>query len=164
MGRAVVKGGYAMDSTGALLSSQGQRFSTANFSVEIFSAPPMQGYKFCWASPNAVLSVAGRHAHISICSEKSPGLLFAIAKVLEVHNLAMVHQYVSSDSFKDVIMIHIKVSHASSFPVPMTQEPGLIEISGIIEQAMRDYGQLVETQIDEQVFKSALDDIMQLIS
>ncbi|CAA7405223.1 unnamed protein product [Spirodela intermedia] len=138
MGKTVVNEGYAMDSKEALLSGRRKQFSAANFPPEIFSAPLMQDYKFCWASPNAVLSVAGDHAHISICSDKSPGLLFGIAKVLEVHNLAVVSQYVSSDPFKDVIMIHIK--------------------------ANMDYGQLVDTQITERVFKLAMDDIMQWIS
>ncbi|CAA7405221.1 unnamed protein product [Spirodela intermedia] len=75
---------------------------------EIYNPRPQQEYEICWASPNAVVSVTGDHAQISICSARRPGLLLTVAHVLEKHNLAVVSQHVSSDQFKDLILMHVQ--------------------------------------------------------
>ncbi|CAA6668376.1 unnamed protein product [Spirodela intermedia] len=77
---------------------------------EIYNPRSQQEYEICWASPNAVVSVTGDHAQISICSARRPGLLLTVAHVLEKHNLAVVSQHVSSDQFKDLILMHVQFS------------------------------------------------------
>lgn len=128
-----------------------------------------QEYEICWASPNAVVSVAGDHAQISICSARRPGLLLAVAHALEKHNLAVVSQHVSSDQFKDIILTHVQVNAWQTLFSPFIWCPNLegrfkFFFFAIIEQAGRASGQLRKTQTAKEVFKSAVDEIIKWIS
>ncbi|CAA6668377.1 unnamed protein product [Spirodela intermedia] len=59
-----------------------------------------------WASPNVIVNIAGRDAHINICTLKRTGLLPAIADILEKRNLKMVSLHVSSGALTTILMIH----------------------------------------------------------
>ncbi|KAI3702423.1 hypothetical protein L6452_28161 [Arctium lappa] len=63
-----------------------------------------------WTSSNLTLNVCGRDAHISICSSRKPHLLTAICLVLEKHNLEIVSAQISSDQYKTMFMIHVRVN------------------------------------------------------
>lgn len=71
------------------------------------AAPPVLK---TWASPNVIVNMAGRDAHINICTLKRSGLLPAIADALEKRNLKMVALHVSSDNRTTIMMIHAQVS------------------------------------------------------
>ncbi|XP_024959801.1 transcription factor bHLH95-like [Cynara cardunculus var. scolymus] len=63
-----------------------------------------------WTSSNITLNVCGPDAHISICSSRKRGLLTAICVVLEKHNLEIVSAHISSDRYKSMFMIHVRVN------------------------------------------------------
>ncbi|KAJ9551798.1 hypothetical protein OSB04_015843 [Centaurea solstitialis] len=102
---------------GSFLADHGSSTCLNNF--DVITAPISKIFPAVWSSPivfqtwtssNLTLNVCGRDAHISICSSRKPGLLTAICLVLEKHNLEIVSAQFSSDQYKSMFMIHVRVN------------------------------------------------------
>ncbi|PIN08751.1 hypothetical protein CDL12_18671 [Handroanthus impetiginosus] len=108
----------AIQSREAFLAEQGSTDHSAVTLANPRPNPPFSGPEFpaifkTWTSPNLILNVCGKDAHISICSAKKPGLLTAICFVMEKHKVELVSAQVSSDRNKCMYMIH---AHANGIP------------------------------------------------
>ncbi|KAL0412556.1 UNVERIFIED_CONTAM: Transcription factor [Sesamum radiatum] len=70
-----------------------------------------------WTSPNVILNVCGRDAHISISGPKKPGLFTPIFFVLEKYKLEVVSAQVSSARDRRMCMIQARANGgAEQFP------------------------------------------------
>uniref|UniRef100_A0A3Q7I028 Plant bHLH transcription factor ACT-like domain-containing protein n=1 Tax=Solanum lycopersicum TaxID=4081 RepID=A0A3Q7I028_SOLLC len=58
-----------------------------------------------WSSPDMILNVCGKDAHISVCCPKKLGLFTFICYVLGKHNIEIVSAQVSSDQSRTMFMI-----------------------------------------------------------
>ncbi|KAI3445970.1 hypothetical protein Pfo_002635 [Paulownia fortunei] len=126
----------AIQSREAFLAEQG---STSNSAVALSNPNPLfPGPEFpaifkTWTSPNVILNVCGKDAHISVCSMKKPGLLTAICFVMEKHKLELVSGQVSSDRNRCMYMIHARANGGSdqfqqAFPVEEIYKQAAAEI------------------------------------
>ncbi|KAK4424205.1 Transcription factor [Sesamum alatum] len=99
----------------AFLAEQG---STSNKSAVAVANPSSLNPLFefpaatfrTWTSPNVILNVCGRDAHISISSPKKPGLFTPIFFVLEKYKLEVVSAQVSSARDRRMCMIHARAN------------------------------------------------------
>ncbi|KAL5538114.1 hypothetical protein UlMin_046070 [Ulmus minor] len=69
-----------------------------------------------WTSPHVILSICGNQAYINICSSpKKPGLFTTICYVLEKYMITVVAAQISSDSNRNMYMIHTHVDASDQF-------------------------------------------------
>ncbi|KAL0384225.1 UNVERIFIED_CONTAM: hypothetical protein Sradi_2816800 [Sesamum radiatum] len=99
----------------------------------MFSGPEFPSIFKTWTSPNVILNVCGRDAHINVCSMKKPGLLTAVCFVMEKHKLELVSAHVSSDRNRSMYMIHARGNGGSeqfsqAFPVEEIYKQAAAEI------------------------------------
>ncbi|KAL0422616.1 UNVERIFIED_CONTAM: Transcription factor [Sesamum latifolium] len=101
----------AVQSREAFLAEQQGSVALANPNPHpMFSGPELPSIFKTWTSPNVILNVCGRDAHINVCSMKKPGLLTAVCFVMEKHKLELVSVHVCSDRNRSMYMIHARVS------------------------------------------------------
>ncbi|KAK4477031.1 hypothetical protein RD792_016233 [Penstemon davidsonii] len=86
-----------------------------------------------WTSPNVILNICGKDAHISVCGPKKPGLLTAICFVLDKYKVEIVSAQVSSDRTRCMYMIHTRANGGSelfplAFPVEEIHKQAAAEI------------------------------------
>ncbi|KAL0365382.1 UNVERIFIED_CONTAM: Transcription factor [Sesamum angustifolium] len=125
----------AIQSREAFLAEQGSvALANPNPNPDpMFSGPEFLSIFKTWTSPNVILNVCGRDAHINVCSMKKPGLLTAICFVMEKHKLELVSAHVSSDRNRSMYMIHARGNGGSeqlsqAFPVEDIYKQAAAEI------------------------------------
>ncbi|XP_011088240.1 transcription factor bHLH95-like isoform X2 [Sesamum indicum] len=123
----------AIQSREAFLAEQGSVALGNPNPHPMFSGPEFPSIFKTWTSPNVILNVCGRDAHINVCSIKKPGLLTAICFVMEKHKLELVSAHVSSDRNRSMYMIHARGNGGSeqlsqAFPVEEIYKQAAAEI------------------------------------
>ncbi|KAI3448116.1 hypothetical protein Pfo_004781 [Paulownia fortunei] len=126
----------AIQSREAFLAEQGSTSKAAvplanpNSLNPLFSGPEFAATFKTWTSPNVILNVCGKDAHINVCCPKKPGLLTAIFFVMEKYKLEVVSAQVSSDRNRRMYMIHARTNGA-----PQQFPEALILVEEIYKQA-----------------------------
>ncbi|KAL3814241.1 hypothetical protein ACJIZ3_015509 [Penstemon smallii] len=99
----------------------------------IFTGPEYPAVFKTWTSPNVILNICGKDAHISVCGPKKPGLFTAICFVLNKYRVEIVTAQISSDRTRCMYMIHTRANGGSvlfpqAFPVEEIHKQAAAEI------------------------------------
>ncbi|XP_027768499.1 transcription factor bHLH95-like [Solanum pennellii] len=93
------------------LGDQGTTSNSSFIKPKIHGATPLMVNNniptsfMTWSSPDMILNVCGKDAHISVCCPKKLGLFTFICYVLGKHNIEIVSAQVSPDQSRTMFMI-----------------------------------------------------------
>ncbi|KAL8540370.1 hypothetical protein ACS0TY_001831 [Phlomoides rotata] len=101
---------FAIPSREAFIMAEQEQGSTSTQGAVTLSSPELPATFKIWTTPNLILNVCEKDAHISICCPKKLGFLTAIMFVMERYKLQMVSAQVSSDRGTRMYMIHARIN------------------------------------------------------